>query len=185
MTHTAADAAGPPVAWARRLEQQRGLDALARAFDGLASLVVPSPGGLRDELRGRTLGHPVHAVLTDLPLGLCSGAVLLDVTRPPGHRPAARRLVGAGLLAAVPTAFTGLADFTALSPAARRVAAVHALVNGGGNALAAGSWLARRRGRHRAGAILAGAALAVTAGGAYLGSHMAQVMHEPASVPTG
>lgn len=185
MTPTSTAGAGPLAARARRLEGHSGLDALARKVDSITAMVVPPPGRLHDELRGRSLGHPVHAVLTDLPLGLWTGTVLLDLTRPPGHRAAARRLLGVGVLAAVPTALTGLTDFTALGPRARRVAAVHAFVNGAGNALAAGSWLARRRGHDGVGAVLSAAAIAAASGGAFLGGHVAQAMHEPSTVPGG
>ncbi|WP_166847527.1 DUF2231 domain-containing protein [Isoptericola sp. BMS4] len=168
---------------ARRLERATGLDALADSLDHVAAAVVPRPGRLHDELRGRSLGHPAHGVLTDLPVGLWAATALLDVTRPTDHRPAARRLLGLGVLASVPTALTGLTDFNALGPAARRVAAVHAAVNGFGNLLATGSWLARRRGRHGAGTALTLGALAVAGAGAYLGGHIAQSLHEPTSVP--
>jgi len=168
---------------AARLERAASLDPLAGAYDRISRAVVPSAGRVRDELRGRSLGHPVHSVLTDLPVGLWTSALALDLTRPAGHAAAARRLVGLGLLAAPPTALTGLADFRALSVPARRVAAVHATCNGIGTVLALVSWRARHAGRDGLGALLGLAGMAAAGGGAYLGGHLAQAMREPRRVP--
>ncbi|GAA1733767.1 hypothetical protein GCM10009809_31410 [Isoptericola hypogeus] len=170
---------------ATRLETEPRLDPLAQGLGRLAEAVVPPPGRLHDELRGRSLGHPAHAVLTDLPLGLWIGAAALDVTRPEGHEAAARRLVGLGLLSAAPTVLAGLADFRALTAPARRVAAVHAAANATGNLLVGASWWARRSGRHRLGRLLTAAGLGAAGVGGYLGGHIAQTMREPVAVPDG
>ncbi|WP_407317889.1 DUF2231 domain-containing protein [Isoptericola halotolerans] len=172
-----------PFAVAERLERATSVDRLAEALAHSARTVTPASGRLHDELRGRSLGHPAHGVLTDLPIGLWVSAALLDATRLPGHAAAARRLVGLGVLGAVPTVVTGLSDVGALSPAARRVAAVHAATNGVGNALMASSWLARREGRSRLGATLTAVGLAAVGAGAMLGGHIAQALKEPADVP--
>ncbi|MEL7976380.1 DUF2231 domain-containing protein [Isoptericola sp. F-RaC21] len=165
------------------LEREPRLDPLAGLYDRISSAVVPSPGGVRDELRGRSVGHPVHSVLTDLPIGLWTGAATLDLTRPQGHAAAARRLVALGLLAAPPTALTGLADYRALSAPARRVAALHATCNGVGTLLALASWRARRRGRDGLGTLLTLAGLGAVGAGGYLGGHVAHAMREPRHVP--
>ncbi|MFC8597420.1 DUF2231 domain-containing protein [Isoptericola sp. NPDC057191] len=168
---------------AARLEQEERLDRLAGLYERISSTVVPSSGPVRDELRGRSVGHPVHSVLTDLPIGLWASAVALDLTRPDGHADSARRLVGLGLLAAPPTALTGLADFRALSPRGRRVAAVHATCNGVGTLLALASWRARRSGRHGLGTLLSLVGMGAVGAGGYLGGHLAQAMREPRQVP--
>lgn len=170
---------------AAALEREPRLDRLAGFFGRVAHLVVPREGPVRDELRGRSVGHPVHSVLTDLPIGPWAGALALDLTRPAGHDAAARRLVGLGLLAVPPTVLTGLTDFRALSgPSPRRVAAVHAVCNTAGTLLAAGSWQARRSGRHAAGALLTLAGMGAVGAGGYLGGHLAQAMREPPAPPT-
>ncbi|WP_306574544.1 DUF2231 domain-containing protein [Isoptericola croceus] len=172
-----------PFRVAERLEHEPAVDRLVDVVRRVARSLTPASGRLHDELRGRSLGHPAHGVLTDLPIGLWVSAVALDVTRPPGHAAASRRLLGLGLLSAVPTVLTGLTDFGALSPSARRVAAVHAVTNGVGNALVASSWLARRSGRTRLGPALSAAGLAAAGAGALLGGHIAQAMKEPADGP--
>ncbi|SKC41634.1 DUF2231 domain-containing protein [Krasilnikoviella flava] len=168
---------------AAALERATRLDPLAGLYDRISRTVVPSPGRVHDELRGRSVGHPVHSVLTDLPIGLWTSALALDVTRPDGHATAARRLVGLGLLAAPPTALTGLADYRALSEPARRVAAVHATCNGIGTVLALASWRARRSGHDGLGSVLTLAGMGVVGAAGYLGGHVAQAMREPRHVP--
>ncbi len=166
-----------------RLEREESTDGPAGALLQVAQKLTPTAGPLHDELRGRSLGHPVHSALTDLPVGLWVSAAVLDLTRPPGHHEAARRLVALGLVSAVPTVITGLTDYRALTRPARRVAAVHAAANGLGNALMASSWAARRSGHHRAGVLLSTVGLAAAGAGALLGGHIALGMKEPAELP--
>jgi len=168
---------------AARLEHAARLDPLAGLYQRISRTVVPAPSRVRDELRGRSVGHPLHGVLTDLPIGLWAGAAALDLTRPPGHADAARRLVALGLLAAPPTALTGLADYGALSAPGRRVAALHATCNGIGTVLALASWRARRAGSDGLGTLLTLAGLGAVGAGGYLGGHVAQAMREPRHVP--
>ena len=128
-----------------RLEQAKALDPAVGAMSEKITGVLPR-GRVKDLLHGTWLGHPLHPLLVAVPIGLWSGALLLDLTGGPESRAAARRLVGAGVLAAVPTAASGWADWSELGLAKRpkRVGIVHA----GANALTilafAGSWLARR-----------------------------------------
>jgi uncharacterized membrane protein len=163
---------------AARLEHDERLDPLVRVFD-LAAGLVPS-GRLDELLRGRPLGHALHPVLTDAPLGFWFSASALDVVGGHRAREAATRLVGLGIVAAAPTALAGLADWRRLDEDARRVGAVHALVNDVALALYASSWLARRRGRHTAGALAALAGAAASGASGYLGGHLVLTMKEPA-----
>ncbi|MFE6971428.1 DUF2231 domain-containing protein [Isoptericola sp. NPDC057653] len=181
--HSTPSADRPLPRLAEALERSPGLDPLAGLYERISRTVVPGPSRVRDELRGRSVGHPVHAVLTDLPIGLWTSAVALDLTRPQGHADAARRLVGLGLLAAPPTALTGLADYRALSAPARRVAAVHASCTGAGTLLAFASWRARRAGRTGLGTLLSLAGMGAVGAGGFLGGHVAQAMREPRHVP--
>ena len=111
-------------------------------------------------------------MLTDLPIGLWTSAVTLDVLGGRSARPAATRLVGLGVLAAGPTAWSGWADWSALDERQQRVGVVHAATNGLAAALFASSWLARRRGDHRRGQTLGLAASTVLSVGGYLGGHL-------------
>jgi nitrite reductase/ring-hydroxylating ferredoxin subunit/uncharacterized membrane protein len=157
---------------AGRLEQARGLDPTVDRVTALVDRLLP-PGTVKDALHGRWLGHQLHPLLIAAPIGFWTGASLLDAT---GDSPrAAQRLVGAGLLVAVPTAASGLADWSSLGAyrRPRRVGLVHALANTATTAAYAASWLARRRGDTGSGrglALLGAAGLAV---GGYLGGHLA------------
>ena len=155
-----------------RLEHAEALDPLATAVERAVAAVLPR-GRVKDLLHGTWLGHPVHPVLVAVPIGMWSGASLLDLTG--GDRSAARRLVAAGVLAALPTAATGLADWSEIGAFQRpkRVGLVHALVNDVTVVLYAASWLARRRGDHARGRSLALAGVAGLAVGGYLGGHLA------------
>ena len=99
--------------------------------------------GLRRLLRGKPLGHAAHPLLTDVPIGLWMSAAVLDAT---GQEKAARRLIGAGILATGPVVATGWADWSTADDRTRRVGVVHAASNGVALACYTASWLARRKG---------------------------------------
>src|SRR4051812_4633240 len=93
-------------------------------------------GALAVELMhgGRWAGHSVHAALSDLPIGLWSGTVVLDAlgkdTAGDGNRmdPAAT-LSAAGLVAAAATVATGVTDWTVSDGDDRRVGLFHGMLN--------------------------------------------------------
>lgn len=151
----------------QRIEKAAPLDPASKVMSKLSDpLAVPV-------LRGDWLGHALHPMLTDIPIGLWTASTLLDLGGGKASRPAARLLVGMGLVAAVPTAAAGLAEWKSLPDrASRRIATVHAAGNVLALGLYLGSWLSRRGGRHKAGAVwgLAGGLLA--AGTGYLGGHL-------------
>jgi nitrite reductase/ring-hydroxylating ferredoxin subunit/uncharacterized membrane protein len=157
-----------------RLERSPRIDPLVGALDAVWSRVLPK-GKARDVLHGTWLGHPLHPVLTDIPIGAWTSALLLDLFGGERGRGASRTLVGVGLAAAVPTAVSGAADWTALGEIERpkRVGAVHAVANGSATLFYAASWLARRRGDHRRGTALGLAGAALVGAGGYLGGHLA------------
>ena len=147
--------------------------------DQLADVIdVPSGGVVADPhlaslLQGEWLGHPLHPMLTDLPIGFWTSASVLDLIGGKSMRPAAQRMVALGVLCVPLTAAAGLADYPGFKSAGgRRVAAVHAVGNVSATGVYLVSWLARRRGHHRLGAVLAlgGATLATVAG--LLGGHL-------------
>jgi uncharacterized membrane protein len=155
----------------RALESWRDLDPIARRASEVAGRVSAGTRGAL--LRGNWLGHAVHPLMTDFPLGCWLSAGLLDLSGAKRFRPAARRLVGLGVAFAVPTAVTGLADYGTIDdPRARRVGVVHAIGNTGVLLLYGLSWRARRRGHHGRGVALAmagGSGAWITG---YLGGHL-------------
>ena len=156
-----------------RIEADARLDGLAAGLGRAADAVVP-PGPRRDGLRGGWVGHPLHPMLVDLPIGFWTSAFVVDLVGGARGRPAADRLVAAGIVSAVPAVVAGLAELTALrDDAARRVAAVHAVGNGVGTALYVMSWRNRRRGRRLRGVALSWAGAAAMSVSGHLGGHLA------------
>jgi uncharacterized membrane protein len=165
-----------PVRGALAVERAARLDPAVTVFRRLTRPLQASRAG--SVLRGSWLGQPLHPTLTDIPLGMWTAASVLDLASVLGDldsRPAAQRLVGVGLLSAVPTALTGWADWTGIAPAQQRVGVVHAGLNVTAVGLYAGSWAARRRGRHGTGAALALGGAAISTVARYLGTHLASV----------
>lgn len=161
----------PTVAWTERLEQYDGLDPVVRAIRPLAQALVSDPVR-RDALRGNWLGHALHPLLSDLPIGLWTSALALDLVGGLEARPAARRLVGLGVVAALPTALTGWAEWSGAEPRDQRVGVVHASANVVAIVGFAASWRARRRGEHLRGRGLALTAASALGVGGYLGGHL-------------
>ncbi len=95
---------------------------------------------------------------------------VLDAT-PGDNAAAARRLVGLGVLTALPTAAAGLSDWSDTAGAEQRVGALHAGLNLTAVALYTGSWLSRQK-TSGAGVVLAVAGGAVMAAAGYLGGHL-------------
>ena len=108
-----------------RLEQDSRLDKVVTAGQRVARLI--RPGRLRDGLHGVWLGHPLHPVLVQAPVGAWLSASILDWTG--GDPKAARRLAAFGLTAAVPAAVAGLADWSEQHEQQMRVGVVHAAGN--------------------------------------------------------
>jgi nitrite reductase/ring-hydroxylating ferredoxin subunit/uncharacterized membrane protein len=155
----------------RRIEDFDGLDSLGRPLAALARRATRSTV-VRNALSGTWLGHPLHPMLTDVPIGAWVMAGFLDVLGGSSGQLAARRLVGLGVLAAIPTAAAGSSDWAETDDADQRLGLVHGLGNLTVVALQAGSYLARRRGRRGAGMCLSASGLGVMTGTAYLGGHL-------------
>jgi nitrite reductase/ring-hydroxylating ferredoxin subunit/uncharacterized membrane protein len=154
-----------------RIESAAPLDAIAQPLRQAVAKVLPA-GTAKDAMHGVWLGHPLHPLLTDLPIGFWTSAWVLDIVGGKKGRPAAQALVGLGVLSAVPTAVTGLADWSELNRPEQRTGLVHAVANGTATALFAMSWLARRRGRHGRGVALSWAGSAAATAGGFLGGHL-------------
>lgn len=159
---------------AHRIERLAALDRVAKPVAAAVGRAV-RPRLVRNLLSGTNLGHPLHPMLTDLPIGAWSMATLLDWVGGRASEPAADLLVGAGAVAAVPTAATGLNDWSDTYGAQTRVGLVHAAANSTALALYLGSLLARSRGRRGWGKGLGLAGFAVLAAGGYLGGHLGYV----------
>lgn len=166
------------------LGENEALDPPARKLLEAAHAAI-RPGRVRDALSGTFLGHALHPLMTDLPIGSWTSALVLDAVGGRESRGAARKLVGAGILASLPTAVTGAvewADSADGRASTRRVGLVHAAANVTALGLFSASYLRRRGGGSgRTLALAGGAALAV---GGHLGGHLSYVNGEGVAVTT-
>jgi nitrite reductase/ring-hydroxylating ferredoxin subunit/uncharacterized membrane protein len=184
-------------ALAERVERAPSLDDTVHGLSGAVARALPPGTWLDDVLHGVPFGQPAHPALVRLPLGCWTSAVLLDFLpaggyhlpgtlrfpvdlrlpgadlRLPGTRAAARALIAVGLAASLPSAATGLADWSALHRHQQRVGLVHAVAQGSATVLFGASLLARLSGQQRSGRVLSLAGLTAATAGAYLGGHLA------------
>ena len=77
---------------------------------------------IRDFLAGTWLGHPLHALLTDVPIGALTLAIILDVVGQPAAADVALLI---GVLAMLAAALAGFADYSTTDGRARVRATVH------------------------------------------------------------
>jgi nitrite reductase/ring-hydroxylating ferredoxin subunit/uncharacterized membrane protein len=122
-------------AWSERvigpLQEQAWLERASAGLAGWLQPVLTARGADRvmDLLHGRWLGHALHPLLTDVPIGFWASALVLDLAG--AHRPA--RFVRAfGCVSAVGTVVTGVADWTASDGRDRRLGLLHGLLNAAG-----------------------------------------------------
>jgi nitrite reductase/ring-hydroxylating ferredoxin subunit/uncharacterized membrane protein len=128
---------------------------------------------------GRWAGHSVHAALSDLPIGLWSGTIVLDmlgkdVSGDGTRMDPAATLSAAGLVAAAATVATGVTDWTVSDGDDRRVGLFHGLLNLTGTALQAASLAARLAGHRRPARVLSVTSMTVTAAAGFVGGHLVQ-----------
>lgn len=157
---------------AERLERTEALDAVVRPLREAVAARLPQ-GSTKDALHGVWLGHPLHPLLTDLPIGFWTSSWVLDIVGGRRSRKAADVLVGLGVVSAVPTVATGAADWSELFEPEQRAGAVHALANVAATGLYAASLVARLRGRRAKGVALGMAGAGAATIGGFLGGHLA------------
>lgn len=135
-----------------------------------------APQALLNTLHGTRFGHPLHPAIIAVPLGAWSVSSLLDLweaaTGDKTFSPGADAALGIGLLGSIGAAATGLNDWRHTDGQARRVGALHGILNLVSIGLFANSWVLRRRGSRSAGicSALSGFALSGLAG--WLGGHL-------------
>ena len=156
---------------AERVGTLEALDRVAVPLTAAVKRAIPR-GALKDLLSGTWLGHPLHPLLTDIPIGCVTSTSILDLVGGPSAERAADVLLGLGLLSAVPTAAAGAADWSDTFGETKRIGVVHAASNAVGLTLYALSWRARRRCNRAAGTTLALAGMATMTVGGYLGGHL-------------
>jgi nitrite reductase/ring-hydroxylating ferredoxin subunit/uncharacterized membrane protein len=160
-----------PLRLAARLERWEALDRVSAPLQTAVGRAV-RPQGLRDVLSGAKLGHPLHPVVKDVPIGAWSMSVLLDALGGRKASSAADLLLSAGIVAAVPTAAAGLNDWSDTTGEDSRVGLVHAAANLSALSLFTASRVARGAGHRTTGKSLSAAGLALMSVGGFLGGHL-------------
>ncbi|MFY9531640.1 MAG: Rieske 2Fe-2S domain-containing protein [Candidatus Acidiferrales bacterium] len=130
-------------------------------------------------LNGTWLGHPLHPLLTDVPIGAWTVTILLDLIAlifdVPGLGLAAGIATGLGVLAALATIAAGLMDWMDVDPPEKAVGLIHGILNTSATFLFAFSFLMRWESHWRpmlSSFLVALAGYVVVSGGAYLGGAM-------------
>ncbi|MGB7191060.1 MAG: Rieske 2Fe-2S domain-containing protein [Acidobacteriaceae bacterium] len=131
---------------------------------------------IRNFLNGTWLGEPLHASLTDVPLGAWTVALVFDCLDSMKHRrefaAAADASIAIGLVGAVGAAVTGLADWSDVDPPARRVGMFHGLLNLTATTLFATSLVLRKSKKRDRGRLCAALGFSVVLAAAKLGGDM-------------
>ncbi len=153
------------------LEHATVLDGPSKVAQKLTSKVTI--GRSKALLSGTDAGHPLHPALVSVPIGAFACTVLLDLTG--GDPRSSRRVLGFGLLSALPAVAAGASDWSDTEGAERRVGAVHALAASTGLALLTQSWWSRRT---QSSSGIGSALLGVTliGGAGWLGGHLAYAL---------
>jgi nitrite reductase/ring-hydroxylating ferredoxin subunit len=161
------------------LDRLSDVQAFDKVIEPARRLVQATPQGVKDLLHGTWLGHPLHPVLVQVPVGSWLSAGLLDAVPP--LRPAATMLIGTGVAAAVPASLAGAADWSEQEIGVRRLGALHAVANSAALGLYVGSLFARGAGRGSLGRVLSYAGLGLASGSAAIGGHMSYAQSSGAS----
>jgi uncharacterized membrane protein len=161
-----------PYALAEDLKDAKTVQHLAARVDGMLPRALEE-GGVGDALRGEGFGHPLHPILTDLPLGCFTSATLLDLFGRGRWADAANLLMGIGVASSAPTILTGLAEWRTAPADERPVMLAHAALNLAATGVYLGGVVFRRRGHQRLATCLSLAGSGIAAAGGYLGGHLA------------
>lgn len=162
------------------LGRQRWLDRPSYRVEHALTFAFAVFGRHRDKvsnaLHGTWLGHPLHPVLTSLPMGAAATAVILDASsvlpRARGLRNASQSVIGLAVIGNVAAAASGVTDWQHTHEESRRIGFVHGIVNGIATVLYAVSWRERRHRRFARGMACSAVGYGLTLGSGYLGGAM-------------
>ncbi|HZP47855.1 MAG TPA: Rieske 2Fe-2S domain-containing protein [Vicinamibacterales bacterium] len=147
---------------------------LSRAVRDVYESAGPAGAQMKNAMHGVWLGHPLHPVFTDIPIGAWTTALAIDACAngDRGMRRAATMAFGVGLAGAVASAATGLTDWSETSGRARREGLLHGLLNVAATALTAIAYVQRLNSARDRGRACAWAGYAIALGSAYLGGDL-------------
>jgi nitrite reductase/ring-hydroxylating ferredoxin subunit/uncharacterized membrane protein len=160
-----------------RLDEQEWLTPIAESTQSAIGSVFEMAGEpgrrVKNFLHGTWLGHALHPVLTDVPLGAWTFALLCDGLDELQGRDdfsrAADTAVGIGLCGAAASAVSGLADYQASGEQSPNAGLTHGVLNISATTLYVASLLLRRRGSRGSARLVALLGYGVLMAAAYLG----------------
>ena len=158
------------------IDGQDWVQETADAVQGPVRDAFKQLGPWKDFLHGKWLGHALHPVLTDIPIGAWTTALAMDavqmMTGSDGMAGASDLAIAIGLAGAAGSAITGLADWSETDGRAKNVGIVHGMLNLGATGLYTASLIARRGKSRQRGVALSMLGYAVASFSAYLGGHL-------------
>jgi nitrite reductase/ring-hydroxylating ferredoxin subunit/uncharacterized membrane protein len=161
----------------RAIEDQAQLDGIIDPLKQPLEQFLVQRAGLRSLLNGTWLGHAVHPVLTDIPIGAWTASCVLDLLDTFGVqrdlRQASDIITGVGLAGAVGAAVFGVADWSYTIDKAKRVGFVHGAINVAVTGLYAGSLVARSKGNRAVGVALSAVGYDLLLVSGWLGGELA------------
>lgn len=164
------------------IERQQWIDRISQRLEEAlregGRLAGNSAERIKSFLNGTWLGHPLHPVLTDIPIGAWTASLLLDVfdavssEDDNGYAKAADATLKIGIVGAVGAALAGLADWQHLQNPERRVGTAHGLMNSAALAAYLASLRFRKRSARGTGRLLSLLGYSLVFGSSILGGHM-------------
>jgi nitrite reductase/ring-hydroxylating ferredoxin subunit/uncharacterized membrane protein len=166
---------GPLDAWA----QNRTLSHLANVVQPALRKLLEGKDArhrpIKDLLHGSFMGHPLHPLVTDIPIGAWTVAAVCDALDLAGvhrFRDAADVAIVIGALGAAGAAVTGLADWSDTKDEPQRLGMLHALLNTAALTSYLTSAIARRAGARGFGIAAAFAGYGLVSVAGYLGGEL-------------
>lgn len=132
---------------------------------------------ITDLLHGVPIGHPLHAILTDIPIGAWTFSAIFDILSillPFNRRfhKTADDLTKLGVVAAIPTAAAGVTDYSTIKEEAAGYGLLHGILNVSGLLLYILSWRARNRGQRLTGIGYSMLGMGILTASAWIGGEM-------------
>lgn len=153
------------------------LDELSDSVQPKVQEVVNSGGArVRSALDGTWLGSPLHPVLSDVPVGAWTAALVFDgldaASGSKAMRSAADATLALGVAGGFVAAIAGISDWRYLSSGSRRMGMAHGLLNAAGLVLNTASLALRAGGKRNAGRLAFLAGYSLNGMGAHLGGEL-------------
>lgn len=167
-----------PIAVTNAVDKQEWLQPLAEKTQGAVAkiygLLGPAGPKIKDFLHGTWLGHPLHAIMVNAPIGAFGAATVLDVVDAATDSDTAGKYadaaVAVGLVGAGAAAVSGLTDWHEIEDKpVQRVGMTHALLNVAATGLYGASLVARLTGKRKLARTLGWAGYGVLVASAYFG----------------